>query len=86
MAYDRQRIDRLIEQLDLQAHPEGGRYRQTYRSSEHVVRPLTGHAHAERREVSPWPAARWLRALNSIPSSSPAFPHWLSFILSIRPC
>lgn len=34
--------DRLISQFDLQAHPEGGYFRETYRGGERVVRAGTG--------------------------------------------
>jgi uncharacterized protein len=33
---------RLIRELNLQPHPEGGFYRETYRSAERVVRAATG--------------------------------------------
>lgn len=35
---DKQRINQIIHSLNLEPHPEGGYYRETYRSSEHVNR------------------------------------------------
>jgi len=35
-------VSRLIRQLDLKPHPEGGHYRETYRCAEQVARPGSG--------------------------------------------
>jgi uncharacterized protein len=48
MAVDPSVINRLIKHLDLQPHPEGGLYRQTYRAGERVLRSGTDHGRVER--------------------------------------
>jgi uncharacterized protein len=48
MAADQSAINRLITQLDLQPHPEGGLYHRTYCSEERVLRPGTDHTRIER--------------------------------------
>jgi uncharacterized protein len=42
-------IDRLIDKLALQPHPEGGWYNQTYRSDERVLRSNADQTRVERR-------------------------------------
>ncbi|WP_233842400.1 cupin domain-containing protein [Dyella sp. 2HG41-7] len=42
-------IARIIDKLDLQPHPEGGFYRQTYRSDEFVSRSAEGSTTTQRR-------------------------------------
>jgi uncharacterized protein len=48
MAVDPSVINRLIRQLDLQPHPEGGLYRQTYRSEERILRSDANRTRVER--------------------------------------
>jgi uncharacterized protein len=49
MTADQSVINRIIDQLDLQPHPEGGFYRQTYSCDEHITRSSRTHAAIERR-------------------------------------
>ena len=42
MTIDSSVVDRIIKQLDLTPHPEGGFYRQTYRSEERITRSKVG--------------------------------------------
>lgn len=48
MAVDQSAIQRLIRQLDLQPHPEGGFYRQTYCSEERILRSNADKLRVER--------------------------------------
>ncbi|GGA13650.1 cupin domain-containing protein [Dyella caseinilytica] len=49
MTVDPTYIDRLIQRLSLQPHPEGGWYNQTYRSEERILRSRPDQAREERR-------------------------------------
>lgn len=49
MSADTALISRIVEQLHLQPHPEGGFYRQTYRSDERIARSKPSHAALEYR-------------------------------------
>jgi uncharacterized protein len=49
MAVDTSMLNRLIRQLNLQPHPEGGLYRQTYRSEERILRSGADQTRVERR-------------------------------------
>jgi uncharacterized protein len=48
MAAERSIIERLMRQLDLQPHPEGGLYRQTYCSEERILRSRDDQPRTER--------------------------------------
>jgi uncharacterized protein len=49
MAVDTSMLNRLIRHLNLQPHPEGGLYRQTYRSEECILRSGEDQTRVERR-------------------------------------
>jgi len=49
MTVDTRYLDRLVSKLELAPHPEGGLYRQTYRSEERIRRSDAGQGRVERR-------------------------------------
>lgn len=45
-------VDQIIQKLKLQPHPEGGYYRETYRSSEIIPKSVLGTSYSGNRNVS----------------------------------